>query len=137
MSPLVIALLVSPALAQTPGPKTKVVTAAQVNGVWRSYENYFSILALGQNKLKVQFEGVYHTIAKSVNTGDLLAEATIEGNVATLVPEDFKECKITLTFLPGKLVVKQNDDDCGFGHNVRSDGTYKRIKTGKPKFDVR
>jgi hypothetical protein len=118
--------------------RSKTVTAAQVNGVWRSYDNYFRILALGHNKLKVQFAGVYHTISKSVNTGDLLGEATIEGNVATLVPEDTQGCKITMTFLPGKLVVKQDgpDVECGFGHNVRSDGTYKKIRSGKPNFET-
>ena len=120
--------------AQTPKPP-KVVTAAQVNGTWRAYDNYFYILALGHNKLKVGFEGVYHTLAKSVNTGETGGEATIEGNVAVLIPEEFPKCKITMTFLSGKMVVKQEDEDgCGFGHNVRADGTYKRIRAGKPKF---
>ena len=127
-----IVFLTAPLLAQTPKPK--VVTAAQVNGTWRSYDDYFYILAVGHNKLKVEFEGVYHTMAKSVNTGETFGEATIAGNVAILIPEEFPKCKITLTFLPGKLVVKQEDEDgCGFGFNVRADGTYKRIKAGKPK----
>lgn len=64
---------------------SKVVTARQANGVYRYYDNEFRILALGQNKLKVQFDGIYHTISKSVNTGYAEGEATIEGNVATLV----------------------------------------------------
>jgi hypothetical protein len=132
-----IAFLTSATFAQTPKPTPKVVTAAQVNGVWRSYDDYFYILALGHNKLRVDFEGLYHTIAKSVNTGEMSGEATIEGNVATLISEEFPKCKITMTFLPGKMVVQQGDDDCGFGHNVRSDGTYKRIKAGKPKFPSR
>ena len=102
--------------------KTKVVTAAQVNGVYRYYDNEFRILAPGHNKLKVQFDGVYHTITKSVNMGYAMGEATIEGNVATFTPEDSQGCKITMTFLPGKLVVKQDGEDfaCGFGHNVNS-----------------
>ena len=40
--------------------KTKVVTAAQANGVYRYYDSEFRILALGHNKLKVQFDGIYH-----------------------------------------------------------------------------
>jgi hypothetical protein len=122
-----------PAAAQN----AAVVTAAQVNGVYKFYDNEFRILALGHNKLKVQFNGIYHTLAKSVNMGDAMGEATIEGNVATFVPPDTQGCKITMTFLPGKLVVKQDGEDftCGFGHNVNSAGTYKKIRSGKPKFD--
>src|SRR5438046_7651478 len=86
--------------------KPVVVTAAQANGVYRYYDNEFRILALGHNKLKVQFEGIYHTISKSVNTGYAEGEATIDGNVATLVLTEFGPCKITMVFLPrGKLKV--------------------------------
>ena len=114
-----------------------VVTAAQANGIYKYYDNEFRIFALGHNKLKVQFDGVYHTIAKSVNIGEATGEATIEGNIATFIPEDSHDCKITMTFLPGKLVVKQDGEDfaCGFGHNVNASGTYKKIRPGKPKFD--
>ena len=124
-------------LQPAPAQTSRVVTAAQANGVYRYYDNEFRILALGHGKLKVQFDGIYHTLAKSVNMGSATGEATIEGNVATFVPEDTTGCKITMTFLPGKLVVKQDGDDatCGFGHNVYSTGTYKKIRSGKPKFE--
>ena len=118
--------------------KTKVVTAAQVNGVYRFYGSEFRVLALGHNKLKIQFDGVYVNIMKSVNTGYAEGEATIDGNIATFIPEDTQGCKITMTFLPGKLVVKQDGDDatCGFGHNVYATGTYRKIRSGKPKFQA-
>jgi len=124
-------------LQLAPAQTSRVVTAAQANGVYRYYDNEFRILALGHGKLKVQFDGIYHTLAKSVNMGSAFGEATIEGNVATFIPEDTQGCKITMTFLPGKLVVKQDGDDatCGFGHNVYSTGTYKKIRSGKPKFE--
>lgn len=39
-----------------PRPQVKqIVTAAQVNGVYRLVESEFRILALGHNKLRVQF----------------------------------------------------------------------------------
>jgi len=116
---------------------SKVMTAAQANGIYKYYDNEFRILALGHNKLKVQFSGVYHTLSKSVNMGEATGEATIEGNVATFIPEDTQGCKITLTFLPGKLIVKQDGDDatCGFGHNVNAAGTYRKIRGGRPKFE--
>ena len=123
--------------AQTPPAKPPVVTAAQVNGVYRFYKSEFRILALGQQKLKVQFDGVYVTVSRSVNIGYAGGEATIDGNVATFVPPDTERCKITMKFLPGKMVVTQEGDDfeCGFGHNVNAAGTYKKIKSGKPTFE--
>ena len=82
----------------------RAVTATQVTGVYRFYRSEFRILALGHNKLKVQFDGVYVNIVKSVNTGYAEGEATIKGNVAIFIPEDTQGCQITLTFLPRKLV---------------------------------
>jgi len=118
--------------------KHAIVTAAQVNGVYRFDRSEFRILALGHNKLRVQFDGAYLTMAKSVNTGYASGEATIEGNVATLDLPEFGPCKINMVFLRnGKLKVTQegSDADCGFGHNVYATGTYRKIRGGKPKFE--
>jgi hypothetical protein len=130
------ALCLATVVITTQAQNRRVVTAAQANGVYRYYDSEFRILALGHNKLKVQFDGIYHTIAKSVNMGYAMGEATIDGNVATFVPPDTQGCKITMTFLPGKIVVKQDgsDADCGFGHNVNATGTYRKIRSGRPKF---
>ena len=120
------ALVLTPsALTQNP----KIITAAQANGVYSSYDNEIRILALGKNKLKVQFDGVYHTISKSVNTGSASGEATIEGNVAVFELREWGPCKITMVFLSrNRLKVWQEGDspDCGFGHNVRADGTLSK-----------
>jgi len=52
------------------------------------------------------------------------------------VPEEPDDCKVTMTFPPnGKLKLEQQGDEYGFGHNVRADGTYRKISTRKPKFD--
>jgi hypothetical protein len=117
-------------------PKGVIVTAAQANGVYRYYKSEFRILALGKNKLKVQFDGIYPT-PKSFNMGYAGGEAFIEGNIATFKPLDSERCEITLVFLPGKLKVMQDgsDVDCGFGHNVNAAGTYRKVKSGKPKFE--
>ena len=120
--------------AQNPRP----VTAREANGVYSSYDNTIRILALGNNKLKVQFDGVYHTMSKSVNTGSASGEATIVDNVAVFELPEFGQCKITMVFLRrSRLKVTQEGDspDCGFGHNVRADGTYRKIRSGKPKFE--
>lgn len=118
--------------------KPMTVTADQVNGVYRYYKSEFRILALGHNKLKVQFDGIYMTVSKSPNMGSASGEAVIEENLATFIPPDTQGCKITMRFLPGKLVVNQegSDFECGFGHNVYATGTYKKIRGGKPKFEA-
>ncbi len=120
-----------------PPQKHQVITAAQANGVYRYYQSEFRILALGHNKLKVQFDGIYMTAMKSPNMGYAAGEAIIDGNIATFKPPDTERCEITLVFLPSKLKVTQegSDADCGFGHNVFATGTYRKIRGGKPKFE--
>ena len=116
---------------------SRSVTAAQINGVYKYLRNDFRILALGHNKLKVQFNGEWMTRGGYPNIGEAIGEATIVGNVATFIPGDTTKCKITLTFLGNnKMVVTQEglDAECGFGHNVMASGTYRRVKAGKPKF---
>ena len=122
------------AIAQS---SSRSVTAAQINGVYKYLRNDFRILALGHNKLKVQFNGEWMTRGGYPNIGEAIGEATIVGNVATFIPGDTTKCKITLTFLGNnKMVVTQEglDAECGFGHNVMASGTYRRVKAGKPKF---
>jgi hypothetical protein len=116
--------------------KQTAVTAAQVNGLYRYRQNEFRILALGQNKLKIQFNGEWMTRGGYPNIGEALGEAAIEGNVAIFIPGDTTRCKISLTFLTNRMEVTQEglDADCGFGHNVMATGTYRRIKAGRPRF---
>ena|ERR1043166_356793 len=112
------------------------VTAAQINGVYKYRDNDFRVLALGHNKIKVQFNGEWMTRAGYPNIGEAIGEATLTGNVATFIPGETTRCKITMTFLTNRMVVEQEGDDaeCGFGHNVMANGTYRRVKAGKPKF---
>jgi hypothetical protein len=118
---------------QTPG---RIVTAAQINGLYRFGRNDFRILALGRNKLKVQFNGEWMTRGGYPNIGEAIGEAQINGNAATFIPGDTTGCKITLTFLTNRMEVTQEglDADCGFGHNVVATGTYRRVKGSKPRF---
>src|SRR5882672_11558216 len=82
-------------------PQKEIVTAAQANGVYRYYQSEFRILALGHNKLKVQFDGIYMTVSRSPNMGYASGEAIIDGNIATFKPADTEGCEISMTFLPG------------------------------------
>jgi polyisoprenoid-binding protein YceI len=136
LAPFILFLFAASASAQA------VVTAAQVNGTWklknRSTDNEFKILALGQGKLKVAFDGSYlyrdADGERSANSGSASGTAHIEGTTAIFKPDDTDDCKITMKFLRGKLIVSE-EGSCGFGFNVSSDGTYTRTSALKPKFE--
>src|SRR2546430_9305815 len=114
------------------------VTAAQVNGTWKTKYNEFKIWALGQQRLQIEFSGVYEyqtPQGPSANEGEGSGIATIEGDTAIFKPEGAEEeCRITLKFIGGKLVVTQTGI-CGFGHNLTAAGTYQKVSAKKPKFE--
>ena len=89
-------------------------------------------------RLQVEFSGVYEyktAQGQTANTGEGSGIATIEGDTAIFKPEGAEEeCRITLKFTGGKLVVMQTGI-CGFGNNVTAAGTYKKVSGKKPKFE--
>lgn len=115
-----------------------IVTASQVNGTWRYRSNIFKVWALGNQKLKIEFSGVYEYKVSGelmANTGTGVGIAHIEGDTASFKPDGADdECKITMKFTKGTLAVDQ-EGGCGFGHNVMANGTYRKISARKPKFD--
>ena len=115
------------------------VTAAQVNGTWKMKGGEFKIWALGQQRLQIEFSGTYEYQSPqgpTANEGQGSGIARIEGDTAVFKPEGAEdECKITLKFTHGKLVVTQTGT-CGFGNNVSAEGTYKKVSSNKPKFDT-
>lgn len=120
--------------------QSRIVTAAQANGTYRSGSNEIKILALGHNKLRIQMDLIYafkSSNGPTAHTGQSRGEATIQGDVATFHPEGFEDCTITIKFLRGNKirVSEENLLNCGWGFNVSSEGTYRKIRAGKPKFD--
>jgi hypothetical protein len=121
--------------------RTRIVTAVEANGTYRSGRNEIKILALGHNKLRVQMHLTYEFKSQAgpmANVGEAFGEATIENDTAIFHPPDTQNCTITIRFLPGHRIKVAEDHtiNCGFGLNVSSEGTYKKIKSGKPKFDL-
>jgi len=135
-----LALLVPAFPAPTANAGERSVTVAEATGTYRDAKSNSEIrvLALGHGKLKVQLALIYEFKSGEgpmANLGDASGEATIENDVAVFVPEGVGE-QITMTFLPnGKLKVEQQGEQCGFGHNVRAEGTFRKISDRKPKFD--
>jgi hypothetical protein len=127
----------------------KAVSGAEVTGTFRSYfkgkfkDSYNEILiqALGGNRLKIEMSLIYpyeSSAGITANVGAASGEAVIQGATAVFTPGDDKSCKITLEFSkPGILIVTtENNTECGFGHNVSADGTYKKTSNARPKFGV-
>ena len=134
---------------QTNAQSRRSVSAAEVNGTFRSYfggkfkgsYNEIKILALGKGKLRVSFEFIYpyKTGAgeMSANMGTAEGTATIEGDTAIYSSDEFGQCEIKIKFLkPGTIEITQKgtDSECGFGRNVNGSGTYKKSSAAKPKF---
>jgi hypothetical protein len=129
--------LAAASIATVRADSDKSVTAAQVNGTWKTKSGEFKIWALGQQRLQIEFSGTYEyktPQGQSANEGEGSGTATIEGDTAIFKPEGAEEeCRITLKFTSDKLVVTQTGI-CGFGHNVTAAGTYKKVSAKKPKF---
>ena len=133
---LLIVILCNSAFSQ----RARIVTAAEANGTYRSRRNEIKILALGHNKLRLQMDLTYEyktSTGPMANVGEASGEATIENDTAIFHPPDTQNCTITIKFLPGNKIKVTEDRtiECGFGLNVSSEGTYTKIKSGKPKFD--
>lgn len=111
-------------------------------GKFAKQSNDMKIQALGGGKLRVAFDLVYpYTLRNgetSVNMGFMDIDASIVGDTAVIESEEFGTCRITIKFVrPGTVRVTQegSSPDCGFGHNVTADGTYRKISAKRPKFE--
>jgi hypothetical protein len=138
---ILLALLITLVLCGSAFPQgTRIVTGTEANGTYRSGRNEIKILALGHNKLRIQMNLTYEYKSPSgpmANVGEAFGEATIENDTATFHPPDTQNCTITIKFLRGSRIKVSEDRtiECGFGLNVSSEGTYIKIKSGRPKFD--
>lgn len=118
----------------------QVVTAAQVNGTWRDPSGEFRIWALGKQRLRVEFSGiyVYQTSGGPIaNLGEARGVALIEKETAIFKPEGTNDrCTITMIFKRKRLLVEEVGE-CGFGRHVNSRGEYRRVNNRKPKFGAK
>jgi hypothetical protein len=138
----------SVATAQSARPS---VSAAEVNGTFRmnftgkfkDVSNEIKILALGGGKLRTAMDLIYPYVVNgemSANMGYLDGEASIKGDTAVFESNEFGKCRITINFVKAgtiKVTQEGSDSDCGFGHNVFSQGTYRKVSGKKPTFEER
>jgi hypothetical protein len=133
------------AFAQRASVSGKEVTGTfkmNFRGKFAKHSNDMKIQALGGGKLRVAFDLIYpYTLRSgevSVNMGFMDTEASIIGDTAVIESEEFGTCRITIKFVrPGTVRVTQegSSPECGFGHNVTADGTYRKVSSKRPKFE--
>jgi hypothetical protein len=124
----------------TANAQPQIITSAQVNGTWTSNSGTFKILALGKQRLQVEYSGVYrYKMADGspmANMGAGSGIATIAGRTANFKPEGAEAaCAITMNFSGDGLKVEQQSN-CGFGLNVTATGRYRKVIAGKPTFKI-
>jgi hypothetical protein len=146
---ILLFLFVGGAAVQANAQNRKAVGAAETNGTFRSpfkgrfkdSYNQIKILALGKGRLRIAFELLYPHLDSegefTANTGMAEGVAVISGDTAVFTTKEFGSCRIIIKFVkPGEIRVTQSEQesDCGFGFNVRADGTYRKASGAKPKF---
>ncbi|RPD45237.1 hypothetical protein DNI29_17750 [Hymenobacter sediminis] len=74
----------------------------------------------------------------SFNLGQLYRRAVVRGGVGRCsFKEDYDSlgCRLRLVFAPEQVVIEteQGYDECGFGHSVSADETYRRTSSAVPQ----
>jgi hypothetical protein len=134
------------AAAQRASVSGKEVTGTfkmNFRGKFAKLSNDMKIQALGGGKLRVAFDLIYpYTLRNgetTVNMGGMDTEASIIGDTAVIESEEYGSCRIKIKFVrPGTVRVTQEGSsaECGFGHNVTAEGTYRKVSSAKPRFDA-
>lgn len=129
-------LLTSPSLHAR-----EALSNEEINGTFTGKDgSNFDILVVGKNKLQVSFSGVYFYKTPEGDsmstTGQAAGIADLQGDTAYLRPSGVeKTCTLILRFpRPGQILASQQGDsaNCGFGENVRADGSYRKTSSVKP-----
>ena len=138
-----VAVLVLLILPSVSAAQSKIVTAAEINGVYAGpHECEIRILALGHQRVRVQifaarpFKDGDGNPSADIGTFDGIAR--IDSNVAILTDSEYSDCGFRLTFMEDhriKVAQRGRDFDCGIGAGVSAAGIYRRTRSGKPKFE--
>ena len=141
----VLVLTVMSVSVQAQKGRTSVSTA-EVTGTFRmnfggkfrrTYDE-IKIASIGRGKLRVSMDLLFPHVVNgemSPNLGSLDDTFAIKGDTASY---STGQCTLTIKFVrPGTIKVTQQgmDSDCGFGHNVMANGTYRKVSSRKPRFD--
>jgi hypothetical protein len=145
-------LLALLSMAGAPAAAQRADGAARFNGTWEVREGSmrgggpeafgeFKIWALDEHRLRAEFVGLWITktgIGRTANSGEARGVAIVQRDEATLQSEAVEsDCqfKLILHLRGDRLVVTPFGDTC-FGFNVTAAGTYHRVSTDRPTFEL-
>ena len=89
---------------------------------------------------KIEFDLDCNRGAPSYNMGAARGTVEFKDNVAVYQTSEFGgSCELKFEFKRSSVVVTQkgSDFECGYGHGVSSDGTYRLKSRKSPKFEER
>ncbi|MBA2735789.1 MAG: hypothetical protein H0U50_03265 [Pyrinomonadaceae bacterium] len=89
--------------------------------------------------LRATFAGIYEyktdgELMNNASGTEGVITAKLNGNSAVLQMKEYPDCRITLKFTGGKLIVRQ-EEDCGFAGHVTADGVYVKRSSEPPQFN--
>jgi hypothetical protein len=106
-----------------------------VTGTYKYVLNSLEVLELPDHKVRISFTGFWPNGRKRVetrNVGSFDEIVPLKGRTAVVKPRYGKECAITLEFKASSVIVVQEGYQCGFGFNVETDGTYRKVSSKPP-----
>lgn len=138
---LIVLAVSLPANAQQQDGPPVQPRVSQFTGTYVNRTGDWKILDLGNGQLRVACSLTYLYKVRGLLTahiGEGSGEASLTGTTAVFKPKGTTACTITLKFVANKVIVKQDGSDanCGFGHKVYANGTYRRQNKRPPKFDT-
>ena len=100
------------------------------------FRNRIFVQQLPGGKIKFDLLALWVSANNPENVHNGTAQGIMEIKNGVAVYEG-SSCKLTMTFLPGKIKIVQSDEvgDCEFGFNVTATGSYRKIDSKRPKFD--
>jgi hypothetical protein len=100
------------------------------------FRNRIFVQQLPGGKIKFDLLALWVSANNPENVHNGTAQGIMEIKNGVAVYEG-SSCKLTMTFLPGKIKIVQSDEagDCEFGFNVTATGSYRKIDSRRPKFD--
>ena len=100
------------------------------------FRNRIDVQQLPGGKVKFDLLALWVSANNPENVHNGTAQGIVDLKNGVAVYEG-SSCKLTMTFLPGKIRIVQSDDvgDCEFGFNVTATGSYRKIDSKGPRFD--
>ena len=138
---LALASVGAAAQRSRPSVSTAEVTGTfrmNFGGKFRGTYDEIKIASIDRGKLRVSMDLLFPHVVNgemSPNLGSLDDTFAIKGDTASY---STGQCTLTIKFIrPGTIKITQQgmDSDCGFGHNVMANGTYRKVNSRKPKFE--